>query len=180
MTIISGLPLPRLIAPVLVAGFAVALSPDPLSAQTGDDPGSVSPAVSKLTTQASPDVASTASAVYSGRFTVIITVRILSPITAVEAITCSGTVAAVDASGNNVYTENSQVIAARNGNAASCTLSIPYSWSLPSGSTYTAGYTVSATNGSSAVVRSSQFSTKAGTALPANGTGTVLRFAVVL
>jgi len=86
-----------------------------------------------------------AGTAFSGKFVYAISVTVKSTIPGADVIACTGTASTADG-GVREITETASVAATRSAGAASCTVSIPYSWSLTSSSTdiVIVGYSISA------------------------------------
>lgn len=75
-----------------------------------------------------------AGTIFTGKFVYNISISIKSTIPTADVISCSGSAATFDGSGKNI-SEIAGVAATRAGSSASCSVAIPYSWSLTTSST---------------------------------------------
>lgn len=84
-----------------------------------------------------------AGTVSTGKFVYNISISVKSTIPSADVIECSGSASTFD-SGTRSISELAGVAATRAGSSASCTVSIPYSWSLATSSTdmVTLSYTI--------------------------------------
>jgi hypothetical protein len=78
-----------------------------------------------------------ASTVYTGKFVFNFTVTVDSVLHGNDYYTCTADVSVDDVgtTGDNYYDETAAVSAVRSGTTVTCTVTIPYSWTLVSGST---------------------------------------------
>ncbi|HEY6372114.1 MAG TPA: hypothetical protein VIX37_16175 [Candidatus Sulfotelmatobacter sp.] len=72
---------------------------------------------------------------FGGKFVVNFTVTVSSAISTSAKIACAVAASLEDVSTLNFILENAEVAATRTGSTATCTVDIPYSWKLGSGST---------------------------------------------
>ena len=82
----------------------------------------------KVQPEVDPDVA--APKIYSGTLKYEITVKLVTPVASGQELACSGTALIEDVGGATYYEESVSGIAKVSGSSATCTLSLPYSWSL--------------------------------------------------
>lgn len=129
---------------------------------------------------ASADIAPATT--FTGTVTVTLTITLKT--TALTNITCSETVSVLDGTlSPRIFSETNSVAATGSGTTRTCTLSIPYSWSLNSQSTdnMTTAYSVFATTGTTGLPqRTSVLSPLDTRKVPANGATTALTAAVTL
>jgi hypothetical protein len=83
----------------------------------------------------------------TGKLVFNFTITIASTIATTSPIACTGTAEVIDASSNFIL-ESASVAASRSGATATCTVSIPYSWSLTTASTDKVILNISVTAGS--------------------------------
>ncbi len=78
-----------------------------------------------------------ATTVFGGTFVVTFTITVKSAIATSAKISCSVTASLIDAETTNpsIIEEEAAVVATRSGSTATCTVTIPYSWNLATGST---------------------------------------------
>jgi len=74
---------------------------------------------------------------YGGKFVFKFTITVAATISATAKIACSADASVTDINGAsyNFFDETASALATRSGTTATCTVNIPYSWKLASGST---------------------------------------------
>jgi len=141
--------------------------------------GVFSPIVRRVDAAAVPMVA----AASTGTLKYVMTITLKSGISTSTPIVCTGyaSVRDSDFSSEVSYTEVKSVAATRSGNSATCTVAIPYAWTLPSaaGSTVGLSYTVSAGTDQASGYRFQQ-GTLDSITVPATGATTTRNIAVTL
>ena len=120
-----------------------------------------------------------ATSTYSGTFDVTISITLVTSIPTTQPIGCSAEISGTDATYAQ-HDEQANVVATRSGSTATCTLAVPYSWSLGTTPTYTFGYTVTTAASSGTPSRTSSVYSETGATVPAKGTTTKLAAAVTL
>jgi len=111
--------------------------------------GYLDPATGVFHTLPVPDAsddAAPAAAVTTGKFVFSFTITIDSSIATSAKIGCSASAQLLDVSTANLIEEEAAVVASRSGSTATCTVTIPYSWTLASASSdkVTLSYVISA------------------------------------
>ena len=86
-----------------------------------------------------------AGTIFGGKFVYTISIAVKSSIPSADVIACTGNASTFDGTFKSIA-ETASVAAARSGATASCTVTIPYSWSLSASSTdvVTLGYQITA------------------------------------
>ena len=86
----------------------------------------------------------------TGKLVFVFSITIASTLASTETIICTSTASIIEIANGGALAidETATVIATRSGSKASCTVTIPYSWSLPSITTdmVSLGYSISAVN----------------------------------
>src|SRR5262249_31793241 len=77
------------------------------------------------------------TATFAGKFVFKFTITVNATIASTAKIVCNAAAAVDDVNGTsfNIFTEEASALATRSGTTATCTVNIPYSWKLASGST---------------------------------------------
>ena len=152
---------------LVAAGFCLAAAG--ASAQQSGAHAGAAPWAVQAAAAVDPNVA---VATYTGTFFLSFTIAVKSSIPTNFPIQCSATMTVTDIANGAFYSESKAGVATRTGNTATCSLTVPYAWSLSSGSLQVAtNYMVSATStgGSSFVSRFSSGALPSVT-VPVNGT----------
>lgn len=84
---------------------------------------------------ATQDAEPPATSVFAGKFVVNFTITVSSTLATSVKIACGVTASLQDTATLNFITENAMVVATRAGSTATCTVTIPYSWTLGSATT---------------------------------------------
>jgi hypothetical protein len=113
----------------------------------------------------------------TGKFVVNFTITVDSNLPTTDKIACSVQAQVADVSSGHIILESASVAATRNGATASCSVTIPYSWTLSSASTdkVNLAYTITVPGVASAAnALPSRFSSQsiATISVPANGSTT--------
>jgi hypothetical protein len=132
--------------------------------------------------QPDPSVDINAATTFTGTVTVTLTITLKT--TGITNITCTESVSVLDGTiSARVFAESNSVAATGSGTTRTCTLSIPYSWSLNSQATdnMSTTYSVVGSTGTTGLPqRSSTLSPLDTRKVPANGATTALTAAVTL
>jgi hypothetical protein len=124
-----------------------------------------------------------AATAVSGTLKFVMTITLKSGVSADSPIVCTGfaSVRDSDFSSEVSYNETKAIVAIRNGNSATCSVAIPYSWSLPNaaGSSVSLSYSVSAGSETGTTLRH-HMGTLDSISVPATGTTTTRNLAVTL
>lgn len=123
-----------------LAGVAFLLTGAALAQKsTGADqiPGFYNPKTHTFQVKVQPEVDPEASApkIYTGTFSFDITVKLVTPVASGHELACTAGASVDDLSGTGFYIESASAVAKVTGSSATCTVSIPYSWSLSDGAT---------------------------------------------
>jgi len=119
--------------------------------------------------------ASTAAAVtFGGKLVFNFTITVTSAIPTADVISCTASADVLDAGAGNIILEQATVKATRTATAATCTVTIPYSWSLVTGPAdkMSLTYIINGTGTTVATALPSRLSSQGlgSFAIPANGT----------
>ena len=132
----------------------------------------------KIQPQVDPEAA--APKVYTGTLSYDVTVKLVTPVASGQELVCSATALVEDVGGTGYYEETASTTAKVSGSTATCTVLIPYSWSLADGATDTVGISYSLeilpTTSSAALAFTSRDHTSelAPIKVPATGTTTAI------
>jgi hypothetical protein len=165
------------IAALALAGLA-AVNLSAAQAQSATIPGYMDLKTGRFVSRRLPPALAPALTTYSGTINVKLSITIQSALSDTQVLVCSADVSAEDPA-FNLYEETASVTATRSGATATCTMTIPYLWSLGSGATFLPGYSVFATS-KSLVLRSTTSAPQTALKVPAAGTTTNLSYNVVL
>ncbi|MBV8263145.1 MAG: hypothetical protein JOY87_04895 [Candidatus Eremiobacteraeota bacterium] len=116
-----------------------------------------------------------AGTTFTGKFVYVISITVKSVIPSSDVIACTGTASTSDASFTRSITETASVAASRTTGSASCTVTIPYSWTLSTASSdvVNLGYSISApATGSAGLPNRFSDQSIAQIHVPANGSTT--------
>jgi hypothetical protein len=86
-------------------------------------------------TPADVDEIAAAATTATGKIVTAFTITINSTLPAADKVQCQVTAALADAGSGNFISESAAVAATRSGTSASCTVTIPYSWTLATAAT---------------------------------------------
>ena len=129
------------------------------------------PTPAVVASDASPAAAAT---IFGGKLVFNATITVASALPATDVITCSADADVVDTGAGIVFVEEATYKATRTGTTATCTVTIPYSWSLVSASTdrMSLSFVISGTGTTATTALPSRLSSQGlgSFAIPANGT----------
>jgi hypothetical protein len=110
----------------------------------------------------------------TGKLVFVFSITIASTLATSETITCSGNASVIEIANGTALTieEAATVMATRSGSKASCTVTIPYSWSLTFASTDTVGLQYTITAGSTVGVARLSLQSLPSIKIPASGSTT--------
>jgi hypothetical protein len=161
------------------ACFALALCAGPFAAawsQPAGIPGFLDPQTGRFIVRPVAAESDRANTTYTGTVKLVFAITIKSAIPTSTAIKCTAIIDAHDQAFTQQYTETATVTATRSGTSAACTVPVPYQWTLGTGATYGAGYTVVA-----GALRSSTLDfPNATTAIGAQGSTNTINYNVTL
>jgi hypothetical protein len=163
--------------PFASACLILTLCAGPLGAarsQPAGIPGFLDPQTGRFTARPIAEV-DRADTTYTGTIKLVFAITIKSTIPTSDTIKCFAGITATDSTFTRDYLESASVSATRTGNAASCTVSVPYQWVLGASPTFNAGYTISA-----ASLRSSGLALTSGAPVGAVGSTTTVNYNVTL
>ena len=140
-------------------------------------PGTFDPKTSLFTPTPAvmaPDPIAAAATIFGGKLVFNFTITVTSVLATTDTITCSASASVLDVASANFILESGVVKATRTGATATCTVTIPYSWSLTTASTdkMTLGYVINGGGSTAATLLPTRLSSQSlgSFAIPANGT----------
>lgn len=118
----------------------------------------------------------------TGKVVITLTVTLQSTFPTGEVYSCGANLTTFDTSSGLSFLETDLITATKSGNTLTCTITVPYSWALVSPSTdmMMVGYTVNATNGTSALPLRTADHGVANIRVPPNGTTTTYTLATLI
>ena len=128
---------------VALSGLVFALAGSAVAQQSKEVtiPGFYNPKThtfqAKVLPAVDPETANAAAKVYTGTLEYEITAKLVTPVTSGHELACTVSALVEDLSGTGFYQEGASGVAKVSGSTATCTINIPYSWSLVDGTTDT-------------------------------------------
>ena len=118
---------------------------------------------------------------FGGSFVLNFTITIKSIIPSSFPIQCGATLMATDMAAGGIFSEDKIVFATRSGNTATCSITVPYSWSLSSASTpVSTTYMITTTGTGSSLFERISTGMLPSITVPVNGTTSTRAIAITI